>query len=130
MDAVLMTNEVLKRTPGFPTALFVRARARAALWRTSAVVAPDSLRMSAGVDFEVVRQRRDLADAPNELSLLLQMSGAYTEARSAAEAALKADAFLRSAPAVISSLSFTSLAIGNRSEAVEWGESRSRPVSA
>ncbi|MBP6775479.1 MAG: protein kinase [Gemmatimonadaceae bacterium] len=121
MDAVRMTNEVLKRTPGFPTALFVRARARAALWRTSAVVAPDSLRMSAEADFrEVVRQRRDLADAWNELSLLLQMSGAYTEARSAAEAALKADAFLRSAPAVISRLSFTSLAIGNRSEAVEW----------
>jgi len=120
-DAVTMADEVLAQSPRYPFALLARGRARAALWRTSTLVAPDSLRVAAEADFrEVVRQRRDIADAWNELSVLLQTNGSYTEARSAAEAALKADAFLRSAPTVLSRLSFASLAIGNRDEALAW----------
>jgi len=120
-EAVHLADEVLAETPGNAEALLLRGRARSALWRTAAREAPDSLRAAAEADLRAVTvRRRDMADAWNELSILQNMSGAYAEARDAAEAALKADAYLKNAAAVMSRLFFSTLATGRVEEARRW----------
>lgn len=123
-DAVRIADDVLARVKGDANALYLRGRARLALWRTAQPEAPDSLRAAAEADLRtVVTRRKDHADAWNDLSLLLQMTGDYAEAKTAAENALKADAFLKSAPAVVSRVFFTSLASGNVADARRWCQS-------
>ena len=61
-----------------------------------------------------------MAEAWNDLSLLLHMTGGFAEARSAAEEALRADAFLKNAAAVVSRVFFSSLAVGREAEARDW----------
>jgi TolB-like protein/tetratricopeptide (TPR) repeat protein len=120
-DAVRLADAALAASPGNAEALFLRGRARSALWRTATPQAPDSLRAAAEADLRAVTvRRRDMAEAWNELSTLQNMSGAYAEARDAAEAALKADAYLKNAAAVLSRLFFSSLALGRVGEARRW----------
>lgn len=120
-DAVAIADSVLSRAGGNTDALYLRGRARLELWRTAQPEAPDSLRAAAEADLRsVVTRRHDHADAWNDLSLLLQMTGAYADAKTAAENALKADAYLKSAPAVISRVFFSSLASGNVTDARRW----------
>lgn len=121
LDAVNIADDVLARAPGDANALYLRGRARLALWRTAQPDAPDSLRAAAEADLRtVVTRRQDHADAWNDLSTLLQMTGAYADAKTAAENALKADAYLKSAAAVVSRVFFTSLASGNVADARRW----------
>lgn len=119
--AATLSDAILEESPGNAEALLLRGRARLARWRTAKRIAPDSLRAGAEADLRSVTvQRRDKAEAWNELSTLLNMSGAYAESRSAAQAALTADAFLRNEGAVLSRLFFSSLALGRAEEAREW----------
>lgn len=118
LDALKRIDQALLRDPRNATALYLRGKARFDLWRTSRPFAPDSLRAAAERDFRASTARRpDVADAWNDLSQLLQMSGAYGGARDAVDRALKADAFLRNAPALLGRLMFTSLATGRTQEA-------------
>jgi serine/threonine-protein kinase len=121
-DALRFAAEALRRSPGDPDALYLRGKARAELWAASAA-GPDSLRLAAEADFRAaVNRRRDMADAWNDLSVLLLATGDYSGAFEAANNALKADAFLRSAPVVMSRLLFTSLASGRTDDARAWCE--------
>jgi TolB-like protein/tetratricopeptide (TPR) repeat protein len=120
-NAVRMADDVLEASPGNAGALLLRGRARSALWRTATAEAPDSLRLAAEADLRAVTvARRDMAEAWNELSTLQHMSGAFADARNAADAALKADAYLKNAAAVLSRLFFSSLSIGRVDEARKW----------
>jgi serine/threonine-protein kinase len=120
-EAVRLADEVLATSPGSVDALLLRGRARAALWRTATAEAPDSLRAAAEADLRAVtKARRDMAEAWNELSTLQHMSGAFAEARNSADAALKADAFLKNEAAVLSRLFFSSLSLGRVDEARRW----------
>ncbi len=126
-EAVRLADDVLSREPGHAGALLGRGRARAALWRTDTKDAPDSLRVAAAADLrEAVSRRKDMADAWNELSLLHYMHGDYDDARNAAESALKADAFMKSAEAVVSRLFSASLASGRIDDARMWCENGKR----
>jgi len=119
--AATLADAVLDEAPGHTEALLLRGRARLARWRTAKRIAPDSLRAGAEADLRAVTvQRRDKAEAWNELSTLLNMSGAYAESRSAAQAALTADAFLKNEGAVLSRLFFSTLALGRIDEARDW----------
>ena len=118
--AVKVADDLLARSPDNATAFGTRGRARLALWRTSPSPT-DSLRAAAESDLRAaVSRRRDMAEAWNDLSQLLQMSGGYAQARSAAEEALRADAFLKNAAAVYSRVFFASLAVGRSAEARDW----------
>lgn len=120
-EAARIATDVLARSADDANALYLRGWARLALWRSSTPIAFDSLRTAAEADLRAaVARRHDLADAWNDLSTLLQMSGQYAESRTAAEHALKADAYMKSAPAVIGRLSFMSLATGNANESRRW----------
>jgi eukaryotic-like serine/threonine-protein kinase len=122
-SAVERAELALARDPTDDQARHLRGRARLELWRTARPVAPDSLRAAAEADLRTVTaRRRDLAEAWSDLSLLLQMTGNYDGSRDAAEAALTADAFLRSAEAIVGRLFFTSLASGRVDEARRWCE--------
>ncbi len=119
--AVRLADAVLEEAPGNADALLLRGRARLSLWRTAKHTAPDSLRASAETDLRAVTvRRRDMAEAWNELSMLHNLSGAYAESRTAAAAALTADAFLKNEGAVLSRLFFSTLAIGRVDEARSW----------
>jgi tetratricopeptide (TPR) repeat protein len=121
--AVARAELALARERDNPAARHLRGKARLDLWRTARPEAPDSLRGAAETDLRAVTtRRRDMADAWNDLSQLLQMSGQYQGSREAAEAALKADAFLRSPEAVVSRLHFTALASGRTDESRSWCE--------
>src|SRR5690606_37546631 len=61
-----------------------------------------------------------MAQAWNDLSFLLQMSGNYSESRRAAEEALRADAFLERPEVVVARLLFTSLGSGDPEAARAW----------
>ena len=118
--AVATADSVLARSPGNASAFALRGRARLALWRTSSAPT-DSVRALAESDLRAaVARRRDMAEAWNDLSQLLQLTGAYSEARSAAQEALRADAFLKNAEAVFARVFFTSLAVGQSAEARDW----------
>ncbi len=119
--AVDRAELALARDPSDDQARHLRGRARLDLWRTARPVAPDSLRAAAEADLRAVTgRRRDMAEAWNDLSSLLQLTGNYEGSRVAAEAALTADAFLRSAEAVVSRLHFTSLGSGRIDDARMW----------
>lgn len=119
--AVERADLALARDPSDDHARHLRGRARLDLWRTARSVAPDSLRAAAEADLRAVTaRRRDLAEAWNDLSSLLQLTGNYEGSRVAAETALTADAFLRSAEAIVSRLHFTSLASGRVEDARLW----------
>lgn len=120
-DALSRAEQALVRDPKNAEAVYMRGKARYELWRTSKPIAPDSLRVAAERDFRTANSRRpDIAAAWNDLGGLLVFGGAFAEARDAAEHALKADAFLREAPAVMNMLFTTSLAIGHADEAKQW----------
>ncbi len=120
-EAVRVAERALERRNSDAKARHLRGKARLELWRTARPVAHDSLRAAAEADFRyAVERRRDMAGAWNDLSMLLQMTGKYAEARTAAEAALKADAFLEQSNAVVARLSFTSLASRRPDEASKW----------
>jgi len=119
--AVERAELALARDPSDDQARYLRGRARLDLWRTARPVAPDSLRAAAEADLRAVTaRRRDRAEAWNDLSFLLQLTGNYEGSRLAAETALTADAFLRSAEAIVSRLHFTSLASGRVDDARMW----------
>ncbi len=121
--AVARAELALARERDNPAARHLRGKARLDLWRTARPEAPDSLRGAAESDLRAVTaRRRDMADAWNDLSQLLQMSGQYEGSRAAAEEALRADAFLRSPEAVLSRLHFTALASGRTVESRRWCE--------
>ena len=116
--AIKRADEALLRDPRSAEAMYIRGKARFELWRTSSPLAPDSLRVAAERDLRAATLRRpDIAQAWNDMGVLLQMIGAYAGARDAAEKALKADAYLRNAPAVLGRLLTTSLAVGRVDEA-------------
>lgn len=120
LEAIKSADEALSREPGNASAMYFRGKARFDLWRTSKPQTPDSLRVSAERDLRTATNlRKDMALAWNDLGQLLQMAGAYGGARDAAGKALNADPYLRNAPAVVSRLMFTSLAIGKVDEAKE-----------
>jgi len=122
-SAVERAELALARNPADDQARHLRGRARLDLWRTARPVAPDSLRSAAEADLRAVTaRRRDMAEAWSDLSILLQMTGNYEGSRAAAAAALTADAFLRSAEAIVSRLYFTSVASGRVDEARLWCE--------
>ncbi|MEO7363479.1 MAG: serine/threonine-protein kinase [Gemmatimonadaceae bacterium] len=121
LDAIKRADEALSRDPRSAEAIYMRGKARFELWRTSSPRAPDSLRIAADRDLlAATTRRRDLAQAWTDLSALRQMVGAYGAARDAAANALKADAFLRNAPVVMSRVLIASLAIGRVEEARAW----------
>ncbi len=120
-EAVRVAERALARRNSDAKARHLRGKARLELWRTARPIAHDSLRAAAEADFRyAVERRRDMAVAWNDLSMLLQMTGKYAEARTAAEAALKADAFLEQSNAVVARLSFTSLASRRPDDARTW----------
>jgi serine/threonine-protein kinase len=119
-SALRFAAEALRRSPGDPDALHLRGKAKAQLWAAS-TTAPDSLRLGAEADLRAAVERRpDLAEAWNDLSVLFLASGNYSGAFEAANNALKADAFLRSAEVVVSRVLFTSLASGRTNDARLW----------
>lgn len=119
--AVDRANDALSRSSGYGEAYYLRGTAKLDMWRTAKFGAPDSLRSAAESDLrQAINRRRDLASAWNDLSTLLQLSGEYAGSRVAADNALKADAFLKSAPSVVGQLLFTSLATGRLDEARRW----------
>jgi len=118
--AIERANEARRRSPDNALASYYRGKARFALWRNSPT-RNDTLRASAEADLQLaVKQRRDMAGAWSDLSLLWQLSGEYSRSREAAELALKADAFLQNAALVVSQLLFTSLATGRTEQARSW----------
>ena len=116
--ALEIANQAVARSPRDANALATRGKIELELWRTAKVSAPETLRLAAEHDLKTaVEIRPDLAAAWNNLSLLHSASGAAEVAADDASKALKADAFLRDAPAVLSRRFFSSLAANKQVEA-------------
>lgn len=119
LQTIALADDVLKAFPDDGMALFYRGRVRSLLWRSAKTKGVDSLRVLAEADLlAAVERRKDLADSWNELSQMYMATGQFTESMTAAEKALKADAFMtRAAPAVMSRMVFASLFLGRTEDA-------------
>jgi serine/threonine protein kinase/tetratricopeptide (TPR) repeat protein len=120
-DAVGLATESMTRDASYPSAYWMRGRARLELWRTSRDGSSDSLRTAAEADLRAAVDRRpDLARAWNDLGRLLNLGGDFAEAQRAATEALRVDEYQLNAPVVISNLQFDALGSGQADAAERW----------
>jgi tetratricopeptide (TPR) repeat protein len=111
----------MTRDASYPSAYWMRGRARLELWRTSRDGSSDSLRTAAEADLRAAVDRRpDLARAWNDLGRLLNLGGDFAEAQRAATEALRVDEYQLNAPVVISNLQFDALGSGQADAAERW----------
>lgn len=128
--ALQHAERALARDADDADALRERGSARMALVTNAPELVVDTLVSGAESDFRrAVALRKDMAPAWSELSRVLQFKGDYAGSADAATSALEADAFLARPEAVMSRLTYTTLASGRVDDARAWcarGQARFR----